>query len=71
MRSLALECDYNLYKLNSTYFIDMDMSRGNLSLILFSKAFNPFPGLTYFTMILGGTMCTWRKEIKPYARYEL
>ncbi|PNP61425.1 hypothetical protein FNYG_13820 [Fusarium nygamai] len=22
-------------------------------------------------MILGGTTCTWRKEIKPYARYEL
>jgi hypothetical protein len=49
----------------------MDMSRGNFSLILFSKAFNPFPGPTHFTMILGGTTCTWRKEIKPYARYEL
>jgi hypothetical protein len=49
----------------------MDMSRGNFCLVLFSKAFNPFPGPTHFTVILGGTTCTWRKEIKPYARYEL
>ncbi|KAF4974810.1 hypothetical protein FZEAL_8334 [Fusarium zealandicum] len=70
-RSPALECDYNLHKSNSTYFTDMDMSRGNFSLVLFSKAFNPIPGPTHFTMILGGTTCTWRKEIKPYALYEL
>ncbi|KAK2678665.1 hypothetical protein RAB80_007405 [Fusarium oxysporum f. sp. vasinfectum] len=70
-RSPALECDYNLHKSNSTYFTDMDMSRGNFSLVLFGKAFNPLPGPTHFTMILGGTTCTWRKEIKPYARYEL
>ncbi|KAM0547813.1 hypothetical protein ACHAPJ_010159 [Fusarium lateritium] len=70
-RSPALECDHNLHKSNSTYFTDMDMSRGNFSLILFSKAFNPFPGPAHFTMILGGTTCTWRKEIKPYVRYEL
>ncbi|KAH7203122.1 ClpP/crotonase-like domain-containing protein [Fusarium redolens] len=70
-RSPALECDYNLHKSNSTYFTDMDMSRGNFSLVLFGRAFNPLPGPTHFTMILGGTTCTWRKEIKPYARYEL
>ncbi|KAF5026928.1 hypothetical protein F66182_958 [Fusarium sp. NRRL 66182] len=70
-RSPALECDYNLHKSNSTYFTDMDMSRGNFSLVLFSKAFNPLPGPTHFTMVLGGTTCTWRKEIKPYARYEI
>ncbi|KAF5621342.1 uncharacterized protein FTJAE_11371 [Fusarium tjaetaba] len=70
-RCPALECDYNLHKSNSTYFTDMDMSRGNFSLLLFGRAFNPIPGPTHFTMILGGTTCTWRKEIKPYARYEL
>ncbi|KAJ9165125.1 Capsule polysaccharide biosynthesis protein [Coniochaeta hoffmannii] len=70
-RSGALECDYNLHKSNSTYFTDMDMSRGNFSLVLFSKPFNPIPGPTHFTMILSGTSCTWRKEIKPYQRYEL
>lgn len=47
------------------------MSRGNFCLVLFSKPFNPFPGPTHFTMILGGTTCTWRKEIKPYQSYEL
>ncbi|KAM0421139.1 hypothetical protein ACHAPT_011031 [Fusarium lateritium] len=70
-RSPALECDYNLHKSNSTYFTDMDMSRGNFLLVLFSKLFNPFPGPTHFNAILGGTTCTWRKEIKPYAPYEL
>ncbi|KAH8912180.1 hypothetical protein BR93DRAFT_948605 [Coniochaeta sp. PMI_546] len=70
-RSGALECDYNLHKSNSTYFTDMDMSRGNFSLVLFSKLFNPFPGPSHFTMILSGTACTWRKEIKPYQPYEL
>ncbi|KAF5687782.1 capsule polysaccharide biosynthesis [Fusarium denticulatum] len=70
-RSPALECDYNLHKSNSTYFTDMDMSRGNFSLLLFGRAFNPMPGPKHFTMILGGTTRTWRKEIKPYARYEL
>jgi hypothetical protein len=70
-RSPALECDYNLHKSNSTYFTDMDMSRGNFSLVLFSKPFNPIPGPTHFTMILGGTTCTWHREIKPYQPYEL
>ncbi|EEY20362.1 conserved hypothetical protein [Verticillium alfalfae VaMs.102] len=70
-RSPALECDYNLHKSNSTYFTDMDMSRGNFSLVLFSKPFNPMPGPRHFTMILGGTTCTWRREIKPYQAYEL
>lgn len=70
-RSPALECDYNLHKSNSTYFTDMDMSRGNFSLVLFSKPFNPIPGPAHFTMILGGTSCTWHKEIKPYQPYEL
>ncbi|KAL2127672.1 hypothetical protein VTI74DRAFT_10331 [Chaetomium olivicolor] len=70
-RSPALECDYNLHKSNSTYFTDMDMSRGNFCLVLFSKPFNPFPGPAHFTMILGGTTCTWHKEIKPYQPYEL
>lgn len=70
-RSPALECDYNLHKSNSTYFTDMDMSRGNFSLILFGAPFNPIPGPAHFTMVLGGTSCTWHKEIKPYQPYEL
>ena len=41
------------------------------SLVFFSKPFNPVPGPTHFTMILGGTSCTWHREIKPYQPYEL
>ncbi|KAH7140045.1 hypothetical protein B0J13DRAFT_447991 [Dactylonectria estremocensis] len=70
-RSPLLECDYNMHKSNSTYFTDMDISRGNLSLILFRKLFNPFPGPGQFMMILGAAQCVWRKEILPYQPYEL
>lgn len=47
------------------------MSRGSLSMLLFRKAFQPFPGPEQLTMILGSTCCTWRKEIKPYQSYEI
>lgn len=66
-----LECDYNMHKSNSTYFTDLDMSRGNISLVLFRKPFNPFPGPKHFVMVMGGAQCTWRKEIGPYEQYEL
>ncbi|KAK1479653.1 hypothetical protein CTAM01_14646 [Colletotrichum tamarilloi] len=70
-RSPLLECDYNMHKSNSTYFTDLDMSRGNISLVLFREPFNPFPGPKHFIMILGGAQCVWRKEIAPYEKYEL
>ncbi|KAL0944913.1 uncharacterized protein CTRU02_202800 [Colletotrichum truncatum] len=70
-RSPLLECDYNMHKSNSKYFTDLDMSRGNISLVLFRKPFNPFPGPKHFIMILGGANCVWRKEIAPYEAYEL
>ncbi|KAH7166546.1 hypothetical protein EDB81DRAFT_919033 [Dactylonectria macrodidyma] len=70
-RSPLLECDYNMHKSNSTYFTDLDISRGNFSLILFRKPFNPFPGPDHFIMILGAAQCVWRKEILPYQPYEL
>lgn len=66
-----LECDYNMHKSNTTYFTDLDMSRGNISLVLFRKPFNPFPGPEHFIMILRGANCVWRKEIAPYVAYEL
>ncbi|KAL2759984.1 hypothetical protein ACRALDRAFT_1067345 [Sodiomyces alcalophilus JCM 7366] len=70
-RSPALECDHNMHKSNSTYFTDMDMCRINFCALFFGKPFNPFPGPTNFNMVLGGSSCTWRKEIKPYQAYEL
>ncbi|KAF6798185.1 hypothetical protein CSOJ01_12773 [Colletotrichum sojae] len=70
-RSPLLECDYNMHKSNSTYFTDLDMSRGNLSLVLFREPFHPFPGPSHLIMILGGAQCVWRREIAPYEAYEL
>ncbi|KAJ9148845.1 Capsule polysaccharide biosynthesis protein [Pleurostoma richardsiae] len=70
-RSPLFECDYNIHKSNSTYFTDLDISRGNISLVLFRKPFNPFPGPNQLLMVLGGAQCVWRKEIKPYQSYEL
>ncbi|PKS08633.1 hypothetical protein jhhlp_005020 [Lomentospora prolificans] len=70
-RAPWLECDYNMHKSNSTYFSDIDMSRGNLTLVLFCKPWNPFPGPNHMAMVLGSCSCVWRKEIKPYEQYEL
>ncbi|KXH52423.1 hypothetical protein CSAL01_09745 [Colletotrichum salicis] len=70
-RSPLIDCDYNMHKSNSTYFTDLDMSRGNISLVLFRQPFNPFPGPKHFVMILGGAQCVWRSEIVPYEKYEL
>lgn len=70
-RSPWLECDYNIHKSNSTYFTDLDMSRGNLGMLLFGKKLNMRPGSDPFWMILSGVQCVWRKEIKPYQSYEI
>ncbi|KAK7398072.1 hypothetical protein QQX98_012558 [Neonectria punicea] len=60
-----------MHKSNSTYFTDLDISRGNISLVFFREPFNPFPGPNHFIMVLGGAQCVWRKEILPYQAYEL
>ncbi|GME27100.1 uncharacterized protein LTHEOB_11190 [Neofusicoccum parvum] len=36
-RAPLTECDYNFHKSNSTYFTDLDISRGNHSLLLFGN----------------------------------
>jgi hypothetical protein len=70
-RSPLMECDYNIHKSNSTYFTDLDISRGNLSLLLFREKFEPRPGPNQLLMILGGVQCVFGREIKPYQPYEL
>ncbi|KAJ0309571.1 hypothetical protein COL516b_002818 [Colletotrichum fioriniae] len=60
-----------MHKSKSTYFTDLDMSRGNISLVLFREPINPFSGPKQFIMILGGAQCVWRKEIARYEKYEL
>ena len=70
-RSPLSECDYNIHKSNSTYFSDMDISRGNLSLLLFSQRLSYRSTDNTALMILSGVQCVFRKEIKPYEPYEV
>lgn len=66
-----LEADYNLHKSNSTYLSDIDMSRGNLGMLLFREhmATQPFSKAPRF--MLGGIQIVWKREIKNYTTYEL
>ncbi|KAB8231144.1 acyl-CoA thioesterase [Aspergillus alliaceus] len=70
-RSPLTECDYNIHKSNSTYFTDLDISRGNLSLLLFSQRLSFWPTPTTAVMILSGAQIVFRREIKPYQPYEV
>ncbi|KAI9792960.1 MAG: hypothetical protein M1816_001282 [Peltula sp. TS41687] len=73
-----LECDYNLHKSNSTYFSDLDISRMHLLSCLLSRGITkPRPPKNdaepqgRISIILGGVSCSFRREIKPYERYEI
>ncbi|KAF2274486.1 uncharacterized protein EI97DRAFT_435032 [Westerdykella ornata] len=85
-RCTALETDYNIHKSNSTYFADMDISRTHLFTAIIRRAIQKsagkggaFPraaGATEGTkgphiIALGGISCLFKKEIKPYAKYEM
>ncbi|GME60980.1 putative 4hbt like protein [Neofusicoccum parvum] len=85
-RSPLAECDYNLHKSNSTYFSDLDISRTHLVTALLrhgirqlSKSKNPAeraPGTEHvpdgsFAIALGAITCHFRREIVPYARFEI
>ncbi|KAJ5655888.1 hypothetical protein N7507_007838 [Penicillium longicatenatum] len=70
-RSPVSECDYNIHKSNSTYFTDMDISRGNLSLLLFSERLSFRPAHNSAVMILSGVQCVFHREIKPYQPFEV
>ncbi|MCJ1462272.1 hypothetical protein MMC07_000872 [Pseudocyphellaria aurata] len=68
-----LDCDYNLHKSNSTYFVDFDMSRVHLwvshlapGIINTSKEL----GLPV-NIHLGGVSCNFKKEIKPFETFEV
>ncbi|KAM0124588.1 hypothetical protein ACHAPC_010865 [Botrytis cinerea] len=65
------ECDYNLHKSNSTYWTDLDMSRGRLGLLLFQKGLSVFPGKDATLSILSSNSIVFRQEIKPFQSYEI
>ncbi|KAJ5667825.1 uncharacterized protein N7477_006395 [Penicillium maclennaniae] len=70
-RAPLSECDYNIHKSNSTYFMDIDISRGNLCLVLFSQRLSFRPKHNTASMALGGVQCIFKREIKPYQPYEV
>jgi hypothetical protein len=72
-----LECDYNIHKSNSTYFSDLDISRCNLVTCLFQDGLAKLRTETVegesgrLGIMLGSVTCSFRREIKPYERFEV
>ena len=66
---------------NSTYFSDLDITRSHLLCTLFSTGVEQARdknrvgiiggGNSRFTIMLGAVSCSFRKEIKPYQKYEM
>ncbi|TVY91596.1 Uncharacterized protein LAWI1_G001783 [Lachnellula willkommii] len=84
--SPLLECDYNLHKSNSTYFSDLDVSRSHLvcallqpgierlqhnvrERLVLDKEGQPVKGR--WLIMLGGVMCSFKREIGMYEGYEM
>lgn len=80
------ECDYNLHKSNSTYFSDLDVTRAHLVCCLLQPGIdalknNKRTSLVVdssgkkargrWAIILGGTTCSFRREIAIYEGYEM
>ena len=82
----CLESDYNLHKSNSTYFSDLDVTRLHIvctllepgiaalrnnsrNKIVFDRAGTPVKGA--WSIVLGGVMCTFKREIGMYRGYEM
>lgn len=74
-RAPLLETDYNLHKSNSTYFSDMDASRSHLFTAVIRNAIRKDSAAkkegSRHIVALGGISCLFKKEIKPYAKYEM
>ncbi|KAF9890448.1 hypothetical protein FE257_005853 [Aspergillus nanangensis] len=71
-----LECDYNMHKSNSTFFSDLDINRAQL----LGRLFGGFPRKPSesgkgtektLNVALGGVSCVFKREIKPFQRYEI
>ncbi len=83
-RSPAVECDYNLHKSNSTYFADLDVARLHHSMLLFQEGVKKMqrtpqniigpdgkPAKGELFMIMGAVHCNFKREIKPYEKFEM
>ena len=77
-RSPVLECDYNFHKSNSTYFSDLDIARSQLISCIFTTYFDTLSKASKedrkkgsFSFALGTVTCQFKREIKPYQKYEM
>ncbi|KAI9815798.1 MAG: hypothetical protein M1827_002194 [Pycnora praestabilis] len=72
-RPPLFEIDYNIHKSNSTYFSDADISRTQLVSALCLRGIEKFRRVhgKGAKFMLGGVSCVFRREIKPYKRYEM
>lgn len=76
-RSPLLECDFNGHKSNSTFYSDLDVNRMHLFGALFKEVISPAAkpsagqGLGKLILALGGVSCTFKREIKPYQKYQI
>lgn len=67
-RSPFYECDLNLHKSNSTYFSDLDIARTHLICHLFKHSLRKRRSMY---VALAGVSCLFRREIKPFEKYEV
>lgn len=75
-RAPLMETDFNLHKGNSTYFIDLDISRSNLLMHLFKDFFLKYkdpevPEAGWPYCPVGSVASVFRKELSPYERYNV
>ncbi|KAG6358657.1 hypothetical protein INS49_012175 [Diaporthe citri] len=67
-RACILECDINIHKSNSTYLLDLDVSRAALLTLRFAHALRQIRGGA--ALVLAGVDISFRREIKPLQAYE-
>lgn len=79
-RNPPIDCDYNLHKSNSTFFSDLDINRAQLLLRLFggfprwkptSDGVGKNEKERSLNIALGGVSCVFKREIKPFQRFEI
>lgn len=66
-RTGILECDVALHKTNSSYLLDLDVSRADLLSRVFTR---PLRKVRNSRMILAGVDISFRREIKPLQQYK-
>ncbi|KAK9247956.1 hypothetical protein V1506DRAFT_530282 [Lipomyces tetrasporus] len=72
-RSPPMECDLNGHKSNSTYFSDLDNARTDLMVDVFKKMLlgTRRESGTWPYLPLGAVVSIFRREIKPFAKYNI